>query len=886
MDRFLSIFVLLALAVLDILPVAVTLLLSWDKTYIPRKDPGRKWVDLFVVGVCAAAHLAAFMLLHKAFLGRWNFLHTAKRVLQWDYTYQDVDYWPVSLALRLALAFVLGWLIRFALSKIGKGRFACPPVSKKRIAGLLLVLFGVGTAVIGTLYYGLTGIRNVVINEACGYNTSLSVDAQGTVCDYIELYNTGTLDCVVNGLYLSDDSNYLQKKILPAITVPAKGYLLVKLEDSTLNINKDGGETLLLSDQWGNILDRVFLEAMEPNSAYCRVQDGADIWAMAGGTPGAANTEGVLRLENQPELSHDSGFYDAEFQLEISVPAGQTVYYTIDGSTPTVESAVYTQSIRVYDRSQEPNVWRSQQQVLVDWKKYTPDTTPVDKAFVVRAIAVSQDGAVSKPVTATYFVGLEQYAQGAVVSVVADPEELWGENGIYVTGEAYDAWYLGGQEGEAPAANYLQRGREWEISANVSYLSAEKSFSQQVGLRVSGGSSRSRALKAFSLYAREEYSGAGLFDQQIIPGVESKRLAIRGGYANSICQMLVPDRSVGFQRTQRVAVFLNGEFWYNANILEKYDEQYFYQHYGVNPSNVVVMEKGLLGEGKSGDEKLIQEIYDYLDTHDMSDPEAYAGFGEIVDLQSYIDYMCFNIYIDNLDFTETKNSVWWRSRKKTFTPYEDGKWRFLLYDLDAMEWGDAYIWGLEKQAEKNSFRLTPRYTSNLAINQQKIFVALAKNPEFVRQFALTFMDMVNTNFRYENVLAALDTYGRDTQNYLSGNGGTRAPVYYEEFFRERASYIVPFMAEEFGLSGTVETLALSINDPAGGTVQINTTQPDLSEGQWSGSYFTDYPVTLTAVPAKGYRFVRWEGAVQTGEPEISLKLHKGGAQLRAVFEKI
>lgn len=878
--------ILIALSVFDSIPAIVTLVLSWDQTYISKKSPARKWISMFVLGGCALVHLGAYILIHKALRGRWNFLYTAKSIIQLDFTYQDIDYWPFSLATRLVLAFALGALIRFILSKAKKGHYKCAPLSKRRISALFSLLFVSGVVVIGTLNYGLTGTRHIVINEVGGNNTSTTLDDQGTVCDYIELYNTGALDCTVYKLYLTDDSGHLKKKEIPAVTVPAKGYTVVKLGDSTLSINKDGKETLILSNAWGNILDQITTVAVEPDFSYSRAQDGLGTWIVCSGTPGRSNADGMRRLEQPPSLSHESGFYDEEFDLQIFVEDGATVYYTLDGSTPTTESMIYTRPIRVYDRSDEPNIWRSQQRVLTDWETFDPDLTPVDKAFIVRAIAVSQDGAISKTATATYFIDLEQYASGAVISLVADPEDLWGENGIYVTGKAYDDWYLGGKEGTAPTTNYNQRGREWERTAHLSYLSEEKSLVQEVGLRVSGGSSRSRVLKSFSLYAREEYSGKDMFEETIFPGIQSKRLAIRGGYANSICQMLVPDRNFGIQRNQRVAVFLNGEFWYHANILEKYDDQYFYEHYGVNPANLVIMEKGALGEGKEGDEKLLSEIYDYLNACDMSDSEAYAGFGEIVDLQSYIDYMCFNIYIDNMDFTEQKNSVWWRSREKTFNPYEDGKWRFLLYDLDAMEWGDASMWGLEKQAQKNSFSLVPRYTANLAINQQTIYVALKKNPEFAKQFVLTFMDMVNTNFQYENVIAVLDTYGRNTENYLAGNGGTRNISYYEEFFKERASYIVPFMAEEFGLSGSLETLTLQQNDSAGGTLLLNTIQPDMTDGQWSGLYYTDYPVTLTAVPADGYRFVGWEGAVSSDEPEIQVMLAEGGAQLHAVFEKI
>ena len=574
-------------------------------------------------------------------------------------------------------------------------------------------------------------------------------------------------------------------------------------------------------------------------------------------------------------MSHSSGFYEDSFDLQITAGEGTQIYYTLDGSKPTTESTRYTGPIRVYNRSEEPNVWRSQQRVVLDWQTYTPDPTPVDKAFIVRAIAVDENGAVSKSVTATYFVDLAEYAEKTVVSLIVDPEDFWGENGIYVTGKKYDDWYLGDRTQEAPTANFRKWGSE--RPAYFLYFSKDKAFGQDIGVRVAGQSTRNYAKKNVSVHAKERYGGSDMFEQNIFEDTQSRKLTIRGGFAHAVCQMLVRDRNFGTQQSQRTAVFINGEFWYDANILEKYDALYFYEHFGVNPNNIVsVEEQEYLDIGEEGEELLLNEIYDYLAAYDLSDDAHYAGFAELVDLQSYIDYMCFNIYIDNMDFSEQKNCIWWRSREVTSKPYEDGKWRFLLYDLDAMEWNDAGIWGVESQAEKNSFALIPLYNRKEPINQQPMFMALKENPAFVKQFVLTFMDMVNTNFRYENVKAVLDAYGPAGDNY---QGSHQSLSYYETFFATRPQYIVPYMAEEFGLTGTLASVDLAVNNSDGGYIRLNTIEPDLFAGTWSGQYYTDFPVTVTAVAKDGYVFKGWSGAINSAEETVELKLNTGGTSL-------
>lgn len=862
----------------DLIPVALSLLLFQNQKCQERKT----WRDMAALCVCLYIHLSSYMLIHKVFFGHWNFLNMIRDVKAFDFTYQEIVYFPFSLCVRSAMGLVVGYVLGHT-GVIAGNRYT--RVSRKCIAALYSLILVVGIVTIGTLTFSFSGPQKIVINEIGNYNVNVVLDEEGTISDYIELYNKGNLACRVEDLYLSDRDTDLKMKEIPQTVVPAHGYLLVKLDDDCLNLRKEGGETILLSNIWGRILDQIVTVEVEPNFSFCRVDDTTDDWAMLSSTPGDTNDNGIPRLHALPELSHPSGFYEDAFDLQIFAEDGARIYYTLDGSIPTTESERYTKPIRVYNRSDEPNVWRSQQRVVLDWETYTPNSKPVDKAFILRAIAVDGNGAVSKPVTATYFIELEEYSKGNVVSLVVDPDDFWGENGIYVTGEAYDQWYSEDRTEITPYANFQLRGREMERPVCFQYFFEDRTFQQNVGIRVSGGSSRNRAQKSVSLYAREVYDGSDYFGRNFFDDVQVRKLAIRGGYANSICQMLARDRLFATQRTERVAVFINGEFWYHTNFLEKYDAQYFYERYGVNPNNVLSVKGGYLDEGKLGDELLLDEIYDYLAANDLSDRDAYAGFAELVDIQSYIDYMCFNIYIDNMDFTEKKNSIWWRTREVTTKPYEDGKWRFVLYDLDAMEWNDAHMWGLETQAQKNSFALIPRYTSKLPINQQPIYVALKKNPAFVKQFVLTFMDLVNENFRYEKVKEVLDTYGPAGANYHSGNGGTRDISYYQDFFKTRASYIVPYMAEEFSLDGTLETLRLEINNSGAGHICLNTIVPDLSEGTWSGRYYTDFPITLTAVAEEGYVFKGWSGDIHSEETSLELKLTTGGTSLYAVFEK-
>ena len=65
-------------------------------------------------------------------------------------------------------------------------------------------------------------------------------------------------------------------------------------------------------------------------------------------------------------------------------------------------------------------------------------------------------------------------------------------------------------------------------------------------------------------------------------------------------------------------------------------------------------------------------------------------------------------------------------------------------------------------------------------------------------------------------------------------------------------------------------------------MQVNTSVVDLSDGSWSGQYFTDYPITVTATPAPGAKFVVWQGDVESDQNTITVPMD-GGVHLEAVF---
>ena len=715
---------------------------------------------------------------------------------------------------------------------------------KKKLSIIVLTLAAVG--MILALGRRFSKEQIIFINEVRSWDCSAARDGYyGS--DYIELYNASDEDVSLDGWYVSDDVQELKKYRLYDVNIEAKGFTLLfanAKQDSGSSLNfklNPEGEKIFLSDAQGNLVDSVYVPKQEFGTVYARVTDGADQWCVKEETTDFSNNDAVVfpfkELE-APVFSHESGFYEEAFTLELKGGENETIYYTLDGSKPTTESAVYKDGIYIENISAQTNVCNSVQRVVQEWKEYIPNGHPVDKAVIVRAMAVNEKNQVSDVVTNTYFVEEEAYREKNVLSIVADYDDLFGPKGIFVTGDEYDAYYLSDGETEWAPPNFLQSGRKWEIQGNVQLLKeGQEVLNQKVGIRTQGASTRLNPKKRMSIFAREEYSGNQYFDNFTFDGKKSHSFSLNSSITNVALPELVKDRDVTVQSAIETVAFLNGEYWYDTYVLEKYNKYYLEETYGVNKDNVIIIKNQDVSEGPENGYDIYGQLLAYAANTDMSIPENYETLKQMADMQSYIDYICANVYLSNMDMSETKNYLVWRTINPENDDVGDGRWRWMMYDTDCVEWMNWSYYGVSEKAEVNSFAETMQFTG-VAINEHLLYSSAKNSPEFCQQFVLSFMDMANVNFSMENVEKVFEKWNS-------------SPDIYGSFFEHRFDYIVPYMAEEFGLTGTLEDVTLKTNHTSGGTIHLNTTTPDLSEGSWTGKYYTDYPVTMTAVPADG-----------------------------------
>ena len=488
--------------------------------------------------------------------------------------------------------------------------------------------------------------------------------------DHVFLKNEGLLPLDLSAYYLSDDEREpLKMQLSDMLVAPETEVAVLLTDDGPFKLSS--AETVYLFDQKGLVIDK------RP------VTEDRDAKPLA------------------PVFSKESGFYDSEFMLDIKAPSGTRIYYTLDGSNPGTDSKLYEGPIRVRDKKGDDCPCRRAMQKDIN-------VEDIDRAFVLRAICADADGNKSDTANAVYFIGENDYDTKDVISITVDREDLFGADGISVAGAEHDAWEAGGRVGVEPKANYLKSGRYYERQANISYIhNGVYEGSQDAGIRVFGASSRSMdELKRYSLTSRDVYSGNDCFE---LPFFDDRRLLhsvnLRPYVSDALLQDMAGDRDVATQEHKAVSVFINGEFWYDTFLCEKYDPYYFFERYGIPSDDLIVIKGGEIIAGTDEDMESYDEIIRFISENDLSDDENYRALSEMMDIQSYIDFICINMISCNVDIDNTKNQIIYRSRTGVNDEEGDGRFRWGLYDMDAIEWTAPYYeeHSLESSSQFNLF---------------------------------------------------------------------------------------------------------------------------------------------------------------------------------------
>ena len=640
------------------------------------------------------------------------------------------------------------------------------------------------------------------------------------------------------------------------------------------------------------------------------------------------NSSGKLKA---PNMSVKSGLYPQPFSLEITASEGTSIYYSIDGSEPDpgkVNNTTvfkYSSPISVVNRSSpvQTNILATPANSENFYGRtddprgsmpgiYKPSNSQVPKATVIRAMASDSSGTRKSDIaTVTYFIGnnLADYASHPVISLVSDPYNLVDEKyGILVRGSSINLWDPPNQY------NFMQRGEAWERVAFMEIFDGNSGgrtvpVSTNVGIRVRGGWSRAAGQKSFNIYFRGQNGHLNtLTNYQLIPGAVKangtpvgtyKSFMLRNGandceytkYYDVFLQNLLKNRSFTAQAGVPCVVYINGEYWGPYNLQERYSDNATEYKYGVNRNNVISYDNGELDDGNPGEDSHYWDMVNYKDK-DLSNPVIYTQFCGLADIQNLIDYYAAQIYIHNEDWPQNNYRLWRTRNIEPGNPYGDTKWRWQMFDVEFAL--GIYTGG----STPDPF---PERILNNGHQNAQLFKALMKNSDFKRDFVNTMMDLYNNDFHpdvFENKLTEYaNTYkplmGDTSKGYFGRWGRPWDAVFQNKtddarkYLRDiRSAMTANYLPLHFG-AGEMLYVTISVNIP-NASVKINSITPNLASGIWSGQYYKNYPVTLTAGKAPaGFEFDKWTvsgGTITDASAETASVTLTGNAVITANYK--
>lgn len=461
-----------------------------------------------------------------------------------------------------------------------------------------------------------------------------------------------------------------------------------------------------------------------------------------------------------PLSNNSMAFSTAPFSVSLSVSQPYKIFYTTDGSQPSLKSKIYSHPIIIENRSHEQN----NLSMIPSSPRWNPPLGNVFKGTVIRAIAVTDDNRKSSEFVQTFFVNEKKSPPYSlpIVALTVNADDLFGfKNGIYVLGKNYedkDDYIKKNRRLDLPwwdyPSNYLKRGDNAERPVHVEFIEkgGKQGFSVGAGLRINGNATRGYSQKSLRICFNGK-NGKGQLNYPLFPGGALKNfnsIILRNSgndwdktmFRDAFMQSLMQSSRLDIQAYQPAIVFINGEYWGLHNIRERFDEYYISNKYKMPIDSIVVLELGgNLFFGKKNDNKDFHALLAFLDKNDLALQANYDYVKEKIDIESFADFVIANVYFCNDDWPNN-NVKFWRYRttaERKGIETRDGRWRWMLYDTD---WGfgkisdDAYQMNLLEKA---------KHVGSVGI----LFSALLKNERFRELFKQRFGNWLNTTFKTE-----------------------------------------------------------------------------------------------------------------------------------------
>ncbi|MEX1377968.1 MAG: lamin tail domain-containing protein [Eubacteriales bacterium] len=532
--------------------------------------------------------------------------------------------------------------------------------------------------------------------------------------EYIEIHNKGAETINLAGYTLSDAS---QIWIFPDVSLASGEYLIVQLKGTKTSSSgiiradmsiSSAGETIIFRNAQGTIIDAFDTGYLTGDVSSGRLEgQGSTRYFFVEKTPQKENsTKVMISYCSVPQFSHRGGMVDKEsILLEMTCKEGESIRYTTDGSKPDLGSAEYTAPIFL------------------------------NKDTVIRAASFANGKLPSKVVTRTFIFGRKHSLP--IVCLSSDNANLFGNTrGIYADGNECI-------ENEYPhySANFW---RGWECETAFEYYNENNDLALDfdAGLQIAGQFSREYGQKSLVVRIRDEYGMGEVYFPffENSEANEYKHILLRNSGQDIVYtkikdifihQSVKEYSDIDIMDGRPVVVYINGRYWGLYNLREKQNEDYIASHYGIDSNNVTIIKS--INTLLAGNTNEWSQLMTFIGTNNFEDDTAYSQLTEMVDVDTFIDYLIIQTFYGNYDIGNIK---YWKENGS-------GKWRPLLFDVDmALTQETSHINYIEVYFRENDYT--------------KVFRALFQNQNFKDAFVERYAYFLNNVFTEEKLFAKID----------------------------------------------------------------------------------------------------------------------------------
>lgn len=312
--------------------------------------------------------------------------------------------------------------------------------------------------------------------------------------------------------------------------------------------------------------------------------------------------------------------------------------------------------------------------------------------------------------------------------------------------------------------NYEQRGdlSERPVHVKVTDSNHEVVLEQDAGIRIVGQTSRSQPIKSFKLTARRLYDPErGKFQysffkdnytQDSTPKLITKYNSIvlrsvsyghdtTGSLTIAAYSLARQAGLSGTPQAQPANVYLNGEYYGMCVLTQSQTSSTLAEMFDIkDKDSIVVTQKG--ENQKLETDSFPQDVADYyaltqkVQSAETISYELLEEISQELDIEQFFTYIAVETLLGNADWPHNNFRLW--RCKGNGSDFQDGKWRYLIYDTDHIGESEEHLLA----CLDNLFYGT---------SSSHILPQLMQNPGMRMKLAEIYRDLMNTAFTEENI---------------------------------------------------------------------------------------------------------------------------------------